>query len=91
MLQRWQAGSGAHGEYHTVVWGNDWDDKKNENKSRCCLRQLWRDKLGNNTNQKQVLAVLDVRDRECNWGMAQKGCYSIVLVAIVINQIIKQK
>jgi hypothetical protein len=28
MLQRWQAGSGAHGENHTVVWGNDWDDKK---------------------------------------------------------------
>jgi hypothetical protein len=47
--------------------------KKTENKSRCGLRRLWRDDLGQNNHQKQAVAILDVRYRECNWGIACRG------------------
>jgi hypothetical protein len=27
-LKRWQTGGGAHEEPHTIVWVDNWDDKK---------------------------------------------------------------
>ncbi len=46
-------GGQVHGERCPIVWAIIGMMEKNENKSRCGLRRLWRDDLGHNNQPKK--------------------------------------